>query len=62
MSDAASLNLTIVAPSALTAIVDLSPYYNVSGSAVDSVPFSSGGVWMRWAAPIQAHCWAGATI
>jgi len=40
----AVLNLTVVAPTAGTALVDLSPYYNVSGIAVDNVPFTSGGL------------------
>jgi len=38
------LSLTVVAPTAATAVVDLSPSYNVSGSAVDNLPFTSGGL------------------
>ncbi len=38
------LNLTVVAASAATAPVDLSPYYNVPAAAVDNVPFTSGGL------------------
>ncbi len=44
LSHAAVLSLTIVAPAAGTAIVDLSPAYNVSGSAIDNLPFTSGGL------------------
>jgi hypothetical protein len=44
LSHTAILSLTIVAPSATTATVDLSPSYNVSGSAVDNLPFTSGGL------------------
>jgi hypothetical protein len=40
----AVLNLTVVAPVSGTASVDLSPYYNVSASAVDNLPFTSGGL------------------
>ena len=40
----AVLTLTVVAPTAATAAVDLSPSYNVSGSAIDNLPFTSGGV------------------
>jgi hypothetical protein len=44
VSHTAILNLTIVAPGAETASVNLSPYYNVSGSAVDYLPFTGGGL------------------
>jgi hypothetical protein len=44
LSHAATVNLAVVAPSAGTATVDLSPAYNVSASAIDSVPFASGGL------------------
>ena len=40
----AVLNLTVVAPTVGTASVDLSPFYNVSASAVDNVPFTDGGL------------------
>ena len=43
-SHTAVLNLTIVAAGAETASVNLAPYYNVSGSAVDLLPFSGGGL------------------
>jgi len=38
------LSLTVVAPTAATAAVDLSASYNLSGSAVDYLPFTSGGL------------------
>jgi subtilase family serine protease len=44
LSHVATLTLTVVAPNVATAAVDLSPSYNVSGIAVDSVPFTSGGL------------------
>ena len=44
LSHSVTLNLTIVATAAATANVDLSPFYNVSASAVDSVPFTDGGL------------------
>jgi len=44
LSHGAVLNLTVVAPTAGTALVDLSPYYNVSGSAIDYAPFTNGGL------------------
>jgi hypothetical protein len=44
LSHTATLNLTILAPSAGTATVDLSPAYNVSASAIDNVPFTNGGL------------------
>jgi hypothetical protein len=44
LSHSAVLKLTVVAPSAGTASVNLSPYYNVSGSAVDYLPFTGGGL------------------
>lgn len=44
VSQIAVLNLTVVTPSAGTAPVNLSPYYNVSGSAVDFLPFTGGGL------------------
>jgi len=40
----AVLALTVVAPAAATATVDLSPSYNVSGIAVDKLPFTTGGL------------------
>jgi subtilase family serine protease len=40
----AVLALTVVAPAAQTAVVDLSAFYNVSGSAVDNLPFTGGGL------------------
>ncbi len=43
-SHTAVLNLTIVAAGAETASVNLAPYYNVMGSAVDLLPFSGGGL------------------
>jgi subtilase family serine protease len=44
VSHTAILNLTIASPASGTVSVNLAPYYNVSGSAVDSLPFSSGGL------------------
>jgi hypothetical protein len=34
----------VVAPAAQTAVVDLSPSYNVSGIAADNLPFTGGGL------------------
>jgi uncharacterized membrane protein len=44
VSQSAVLSLTVVAPSAGTVAVNLSPYYNVTGSAVDLLPFATGGL------------------
>ena len=44
LSHTAALSLTVVPPTAGTAAVDLSPSYNVSASAVDNLPFTSGGL------------------
>jgi hypothetical protein len=44
VSHAATLSLTVVAPTAATAVVDLSPAYNVPGMAVDNLPFTGGGL------------------
>jgi hypothetical protein len=44
LSHTAVLSLTVVAPSAATAVVDLSPSYDVAGSAVDNLPFTGGGL------------------
>ncbi len=44
VSQTAVLNLTVVAPGVGTVPVGLAPYYNVSGIAVDNLPFSSGGL------------------
>jgi hypothetical protein len=44
LSHGAVLNLTVLGPPSGTAVVDLSPYYNVSASAVDNVPFTGGGL------------------
>ena len=43
-SHTAILNLTIAAASAATTLVNLAPFYNVSGSAADSLPFTGGGL------------------
>src|SRR3984957_19310092 len=40
----AVLSLTVVAPTDQTAVVDLSPSYNVPGMAVDNVAFTGGGL------------------
>jgi len=40
----ATLNLTIVAASAGTTVVNLAPYFNVPASAVDYLPFTGGGM------------------
>jgi hypothetical protein len=44
LSHVALLSLTVVAPAAQTAVVDLSPSYNVSGIAADNLPFTGGGL------------------
>jgi hypothetical protein len=44
LSHSAPLSLTIVALAAGTALIDLSPVYNVTASAIDNLPFSSGGL------------------
>lgn len=44
LSHSVVLSLTVVAPSAATAAVDLSPWYNVAGIAVDHLPFAGGGL------------------
>jgi subtilase family serine protease len=44
LTHTAALSLAVIAPSSGTALVDLSPSYNVSGSAVDYLPFTSGGL------------------
>jgi hypothetical protein len=44
LSHSAPLSLTVLAPAVATAAVDLSASYNVSGSAVDNLPFTSGGL------------------
>ncbi|MGD0435790.1 MAG: peptidase S53, partial [Bryobacteraceae bacterium] len=44
LSHSSAITLKVVAPSAGTAAVNLSPSYNVSGSAVDGLPFTSGGL------------------
>jgi hypothetical protein len=44
LSHSIALTLTLVAPGSGTATVDLSASYNVSGSAVDYLPFTSGGL------------------
>ena len=44
VSHTANLSLTIVATSAGMASVNLAPYYNVSGIAVDNLPFTGGGL------------------
>jgi Pro-kumamolisin, activation domain len=44
MAHAVVLILTIVAPSAGSATVDLSPSYNVPASAIDNLPFTTGGL------------------
>ncbi len=44
LSHVALLNLTVVAPAAQTAVVDLSASYNVSGIAADNLPFTGGGL------------------
>lgn len=41
---ALTLSVTVVAPASGTAIVDLSPFYNVSASAVDYLTFTNGGL------------------
>jgi len=44
VTQTAVLTLTVAAPSAGTVPVNLAPYYNVSGSAVDYLPFTGGGL------------------
>lgn len=44
LTHAAVLTLTVVALTASTAVVDLSPSYNVPASAVDGLPFTTGGL------------------
>jgi subtilase family serine protease len=44
LTHTAVLSLTVIAPTAATATVDLSPSYNVSGIAIDSLPFTGGGL------------------
>ena len=44
LSHTAILSLTVAVPPAATAAVDLSSYYNVPASAVDNLPFTSGGL------------------
>ena len=44
LTHTAILSLTVVPPTAATVVVDLSSSYNVSGSAVDNLPFSTGGL------------------
>ncbi len=44
LSRSGILNLTVVATPTGTALVDLSPFYNVAASAVDSFPFTNGGL------------------
>lgn len=39
-----ALSLTVLAPPAGTATVDLSASYNLSGSAIDNLPFTGGGL------------------
>ncbi len=44
VSHTANLGLTIAATSAGIASVNLAPYYNLSGIAVDNLPFTGGGL------------------
>jgi alpha-mannosidase len=44
VSQSGALSLSVAAPSAGTVAANLSPYYNVTGSAVDLLPFSGGGL------------------
>jgi subtilase family serine protease len=44
LSHVALLSLTVIAPAAQTAVVDLSPSFNVSGIATDNLPFTGGGL------------------
>jgi Pro-kumamolisin, activation domain len=44
ISHSAVATLTVLAPSAGTAVADLSTFYNVSASALDTLPFTDGGL------------------
>jgi hypothetical protein len=44
LSHSSVMNLTVVAPSTGTALVDLPTYYNVSAGAIDGIPYTNGGL------------------